>query len=162
MGNSRKFGRILAQASKELNKDGAPIEKLIDRPKKTSNFQGNKQWIDSLRVFCKGGHGGNGIPQYGGFGGTGGKVILKTDDVDTKKNKKNTRPTNLYTIFNKTFQGDPSKQRLIAKDGHSASKSRLNGTKGDDKVLIVSQTATFRNIKSFSIKRKNIIMFSGT
>ena len=162
MGSSRKFGRILAQASKELNKDGAPIEKLNDRPKKTSNFQGNKQWIDSLRVFCKGGHGGNGIPQYGGFGGTGGKVILKTDDVDTKKNKKNTRPTNLYTIFNKTFQGDPSKQRLIAKDGHSASKSRLNGTKGDDKVLIVSQTATFRNIKSFSIKRKNIIMFSGT
>ena len=137
---SRKFGRILAQASKDINKDGSPIESLIDKTKTSSKFQGNKQWLDSLRVNCKGGHGGNGVPQYGGFGGTGGRVILKTDDVKTSnKNKKmNKVPTNLYTIFNKTFQGDPSKQRLFAKDGHSASKSRLNGAKGDDIVLTVS------------------------
>ena len=139
MGSSRKFGRILAQASKDLNKDGSPIESLID-PKSSKKFQGTKQWLDSLRVFCRAGHGGNGIPQYGGFGGPGGRVILKTDDAETnkKKTKKKVLPTNLYTIFNKTFQGDPSKQRLLAKDGHTASKSRLNGAKGDDIVLTVS------------------------
>ena len=28
----------------------------------------NQKWIDSLRVFCKAGHGGNGDPRIGGLG----------------------------------------------------------------------------------------------
>ena len=35
-----------------------------------------RQWIDSLRIFVKGGHGGNGYPKKSGLGGTGGNVYI--------------------------------------------------------------------------------------
>ena len=36
-----------------------------------------QRWIDSLRVLCKGGNGGNGLPKFGGVGGRG-KFIFET------------------------------------------------------------------------------------
>lgn len=86
-----------------------------------------QKWIDSLRVYCKGGHGGNGFPKMGGIGGKGGDCIL---EVDTKK-------TNLYDVFVKDFHKDPKKQRLIADAGMHGRTTRLNGEAGQDKVLKV-------------------------
>ena len=37
-------------------------------------------WIDSLRVYVKGGSGGNGLPPVDGVGGHGGSVYIKASD----------------------------------------------------------------------------------
>ena len=83
-------------------------------------------------IFVSGSTGGHGLPQYGGHGGPGGRVILKTPDKDNRKN-----PTNLYTIFKKNFKSDPKKQRLIAGPGMNSAKSRMNGASGEDAILTV-------------------------
>ena len=41
-------------------------------PKKTS-----QRWIDSLRIYVKGGAGGAGLPRVNGAGGAGGNVYVK-------------------------------------------------------------------------------------
>ena len=91
-----------------------------------------------------GGTGGHGLPQYGGHGGTGGRVILKTPDKDNRRN-----PTNLYAIFKKNFKSDPKKQRLIAGPGNNSSKSRLNGASGEDAVLTVRKVSDFFSLNWF-------------
>lgn len=50
------------------------------------NFTKNKvkgNFIDTLRLIVKGGHGGNGIPQYGGVGGQGGCVYFVAKEDTT-------------------------------------------------------------------------------
>ena len=94
-------------------------------------------WVDSLRIYCKGGHGGNGTPKYGGLGGSGGSVIIRTISEEKAKKKKKADPTNLTELFKKTFKNDPKNQRVEASNGHHSSKTRLNGETGADKTLIV-------------------------
>ena len=89
-------------------------------------------------LILLGGTGGHGLPQYGGHGGSGGRVILKTPDKDNRRN-----PTNLYAIFKKNFKSDPKKQRLIAGPGVNSAKSRLNGASGEDAILTVRKVSDF-------------------
>ena len=102
--------------------------------------KGSQNWIDSLRIACKGGQGGNGFPKYGGLGGNGGSVIIKVredSDLNVRK-KKDQPPTNLTSLFRKEFKRDPKKQKLKGMPGRDSSKARINGEHGEDKVLIVS------------------------
>ena len=106
--------------------------------------RGSQNWIDSLRVFVKGGHGGNGFPKYGAVGGKGGDVIIKcSDKVDStkiKSRKKLLRQPelkSLYDVFDRTFDHDSSKQRLKAGEGEGAHRNKLIGQSGIDKILQV-------------------------
>ena len=101
--------------------------------KRPGTGAGTQKWIDSMKIYCQGGHGGNGLPQYGGCGGRGGSVIIKTPDKSSKKNA-----SNLFELFKRRFKGDPKKQKLIANHGDSSSKARLNGAMGEDIILTVS------------------------
>ena len=94
-------------------------------------------WIDSLRIYCKAGSGGNGTPTYGGLGGPGGSVTIKVASEEKVRKKKRAEPTNLTELFKHTFKSDPLKQRVEASHGKHSSKNRLNGEKGEDKELIV-------------------------
>lgn len=42
-------------------------------------------FIDSLKLYIKGGHGGNGLPKYGGVGGQGGCVAFEAQERVTLK-----------------------------------------------------------------------------
>lgn len=44
------------------------------------------KFIDSLRLNVQGGHGGNGLPKYGGMGGQGGCVYFVANDKLTLRN----------------------------------------------------------------------------
>lgn len=39
--------------------------------------------MDTLRLTVKGGHGGNGLPRYGGIGGQGGCVYFVANEDTT-------------------------------------------------------------------------------
>ncbi|CAG7678365.1 unnamed protein product, partial [Allacma fusca] len=55
------------------------------------------QFIDSLRVFVKGGKGGDGLPAKGGLGGKGGDVvILGSKKSQTLKQVRKHQPTQRY------------------------------------------------------------------
>lgn len=101
--------------------------------------RGQNKWIDSLRVYVKGGHGGNGTPAYGGIGGAGGSVIIETcaSQTGSKKKKEQGVPNTLYSVFAKEFQSNTKNQRLEGGAGFSSSKHRLIGAKGTDKILQV-------------------------
>lgn len=111
--------------------------------KRPGSGAGTQKWIDSMKIYCQGGHGGNGLPQYGGCGGRGGSVIIKTADKPSKKN-----PSNLFELFKKRFKGDPKNQKLIAKPGSTSSKARLNGALGEDTVLTVSFFSSKKNFEA--------------
>ena len=113
--------------------------------------RGALKWIDSLRVFAKAGHGGNGHPKYGGIGGKGGDVIIKASDKNTQRartlkhaNKpieregKEVELNSLYNVFKRDFFGDSARQRLQATGGDDANRTKLIGQPGKDKVLKVS------------------------
>ena len=38
-------------------------------------------WIDSVRVYVKGGTGGNGLPPVDGVGGAGGSVFIRASET---------------------------------------------------------------------------------
>jgi len=99
-------------------------------------------WIDSLRIYCKAGSGGNGTPKYGGLGGPGGSVTIKVASEEKVRKKKKAEPTNLTELFKHTFKSDPLKQRVEASHGKHSSKTRLNGEKGENKELIVPRGVT--------------------
>ena len=106
--------------------------------KRPGSGKGTQNWIDSLRIYCKAGNGGNGTPQYGGLGGNGGSVIIKVPDKTGKeKKKRDAVPTNLTQIFKKNFKSDPKRQRLVATHGAHSERTRLNGPHGEDVILKV-------------------------
>ena len=76
-----------------------------------------QNWIDSLRIYCRGGAGGTGLPSYGGVGGRGGDVwVVGSEKV---KDLKRVRKENL-------------KQRFIAEPGGNSSKLKIVGEVGKD------------------------------
>lgn len=44
------------------------------------------KFVDSLKLYIKGGHGGNGLPKYGGVGGQGGCVAFEAVEKSQLKN----------------------------------------------------------------------------
>jgi GTPase involved in cell partitioning and DNA repair len=69
-------------------------------PKKTS-----QRWIDSLRIYARGGHGGTGLPRVNGVGGSGGNVYVKA--VEKVKDLSEVRLKN-------------TKQRYLAEPGENS------------------------------------------
>ena len=111
---------------------------ILCKAKRPGSGKGTQNWIDSLRIYCKAGNGGNGTPQYGGLGGNGGSVIIKVPEKTEKpKKKRNAVPTNLTQIFKQNFKSDPKKQRLTCPHGGHSERTRLNGPHGEDVILKV-------------------------
>lgn len=45
-----------------------------------------KPFLDTFEINVIGGHGGNGVPKWGGVGGQGGAIVLKaTEDMTLNK-----------------------------------------------------------------------------
>ena len=131
------------------------------KPQRHGNERGRgaQEWIDSLRVYVKGGHGGNGHPKYGGIGGKGGDVIIQTSQTNTeqsdlsKKRQKKEKESNksLYDVFKREFHKDSGKQNAKGGPGEDAERVRLIGKSGYEKILQVglinSINATYHNMK---------------
>jgi len=93
-------------------------------------------WIDSLRVYCRGGHGGNGYKPKGGVGGKGGDVVFRVQPEKESKRPKTAVP-NLNALFKTAFKGDSKKQRVTGGDGGHSAQHFIMGEPGTDKVLDV-------------------------
>ena len=76
-------------------------------------------FIDKLRVYVRGGRGGNGLKKYGGQGGQGGDVI-----VQGKKH------ISLKNVYEKNLQ-----KRYIAGDGQNSEKRALNAKPGQNLII---------------------------
>lgn len=77
------------------------------------------QFIDSLRILCKAGSGGHGLPQFGGVGGKGGDIYVKGSDLNDLKQ----------------VQAKNRDQRYVAKNGSNAHKNQLVGEPGPDLII---------------------------
>jgi len=77
----------------------------------------DQNWLDKIRVYVKGGSGGNGLPKVGGVGGSGGNIYVEADK--TVKDLK------------KIIKQHPTK-RITAGSGGDSRKIRLLGEIGDD------------------------------
>lgn len=88
-----------------------------------------KRFLDQLRIYARGGAGGQGIAKYGGVGGKGGDVILAcTEGVTLKR------------ILDKYPE-----RRFIAKTGKNSGKHYLLGENGENLVIAVPPGVTVRN-----------------
>ncbi|XP_055638188.1 GTP-binding protein 10 homolog [Toxorhynchites rutilus septentrionalis] len=79
------------------------------------------KFIDTLRLSVKGGHGGNGLPKYGGVGGQGGAVYFVAKEGKTLKD----------------VLGEFSNKRVVAGNGEESSKARILGRRGLDREIQV-------------------------
>ena len=121
-----------------------PDQQYIPR---SGSGRGAQNWIDSLRVHVKAGHGGNGHPKYGGVGGKGGDIIIQTSESsspkwgNTKKVNKRSKVVpmkSLYDVFTREFGKDSSKQNIKAESGEDAHRTKLIGQTGHEKILKVT------------------------
>ncbi|XP_061390750.1 GTP-binding protein 10 homolog [Musca vetustissima] len=78
-------------------------------------------FLDTLRLTVKGGHGGNGLPKYGGIGGQGGCVFLEAKEGVTLKQ--------LAQRF--------KEKKAAASSGEDSSKIRILGRRGVDEKIEV-------------------------
>uniref|UniRef100_A0A1A9V8C0 OBG-type G domain-containing protein n=1 Tax=Glossina austeni TaxID=7395 RepID=A0A1A9V8C0_GLOAU len=85
-----------------------------------SHMRGNI-FLDSLRLNVKGGHGGNGLPRYGGVGGQGGCIYCVAKEGATLRN-----------VVQRYAQ-----KRINASNGEDSSKHRLLGRRGVDEEVVV-------------------------
>ena len=81
----------------------------------------NLPFIDKLRVFVRGGRGGNGLKKYGGIGGQGGHVLVRGKQHLTLRN-----------VYEKNLV-----KRYIAPDGEHSHKTRLNALPGGNLTIHV-------------------------
>ncbi|KAI4465200.1 developmentally regulated gtp-binding protein-related [Holotrichia oblita] len=72
-------------------------------------------FIDSLRLFVKGGSGGNGLPKFGGIGGQGGNVELVAKD--------NYALESICSVY--------KNKRIIAKHGRDSTHNFILGIPGE-------------------------------
>lgn len=64
-----------------------------------------KPFLDTLKLKIIGGHGGNGMPKYGGIGGQGGAVVFKaTDEITLKQLWKDNPSKQVNFQFSFKFQ----------------------------------------------------------
>lgn len=78
-------------------------------------------FLDTLRLTVKGGHGGNGIPKYGGIGGQGGCVYLEAKEGVTLKH------------LSQRYK----EKKAVASSGEDSSKVRILGRRGVDEQIEV-------------------------
>ncbi|XP_071811604.1 GTP-binding protein 10-like [Apostichopus japonicus] len=79
------------------------------------------QFIDKLRIYAKGGSGGQGLPSYGGVGGKGGNVYVESSSKMTFRRLKNLHPS----------------KRFKAKEGENSRLRCLQGARGNDVIIPV-------------------------
>ena len=75
-----------------------------------------KSFIDSLRIYARGGSGGQGLPKFGGVGGQGGNVVIVAKKQESLVNIRNKNPT----------------RRFVAGNGGNGTKFCLSGERGKD------------------------------
>jgi len=97
-------------------------------------------FLASIKLKLKGGHGGNGLPQYGGVGGQGGAIYLITKENAT-----------LRKIIMKHRGG-----KISAEHGEDSSKLRLLGRKGNDIEVQAPIGITVINAKGQQMKELNV------
>ncbi|PIK37681.1 putative GTP-binding protein 10 [Apostichopus japonicus] len=78
------------------------------------------QFIDKLRIYAKGGSGGQGHPSYGGVGGKGGNVYVESSSKMTSTPQTFTLP-----------------KRFKAKEGENSRLRCLQGARGNDVIIPV-------------------------
>lgn len=78
-------------------------------------------FIDKLRVYVRGGQGGNGLKKYGGIGGAGGNVLVRGQ-----------RHLSLKQVYEKNLL-----KRYIAADGEHSQKKALHARRGNDLIIRV-------------------------
>lgn len=78
-------------------------------------------FIDKLRIYVRGGRGGNGLKKYGGIGGQGGNVLIRGK-----------RHLTLRNVYEKNLA-----KRYIASDGEHSQKRQLNAMSGEDLIIHV-------------------------
>lgn len=81
----------------------------------------NLPFIDKLRVYVRGGHGGNGLKKYGGIGGQGGNVLVRGK-----------HHFNLRNVYEKNLV-----KRYLAPDGEHSQKSQLYARPGNNLTIHV-------------------------
>jgi len=79
-------------------------------------------FIDSLRIYVRGGAGGQGFPKFGGIGGKGGNVYLVAEHGARSL---------------RSVRGENDKLRYIANNGANSTKRALLGEAGADKEIPV-------------------------
>ncbi|EDW55802.1 GTP-binding protein 10 homolog [Drosophila sechellia] len=94
---------------------------LLKSSKSTSRAHFRPTFLDTLRLAVRGGHGGNGLPKYGGVGGQGGCVYLVAKEGLT---------------IRKVVQGLKDK-RVAASSGEDSSKASIFGRRGVDQRIEV-------------------------
>ncbi|KAK6165933.1 hypothetical protein SNE40_022739 [Patella caerulea] len=113
-------------------------------PKKKNKF------IDSLRIYVRGGGGGQGFPRYGGIGGKGGDVVVTA-----------TKKLTLSDVRNNNI-----KKRFLAQNGLNSRKFRLLGEPGEDlnipvPVGVVLRTDEGRQLGDLNKDGQQVIVARG-
>ncbi|XP_065356747.1 GTP-binding protein 10 homolog [Calliphora vicina] len=86
-----------------------------------AHMRGGNVFLDTLRLTVKGGHGGNGIPKYGGIGGQGGCVYIEAKEGVTLRN----------------LAQKYKEKKAAASSGEDSSKVRILGRRGVDEKIEV-------------------------
>ncbi|XP_055908852.1 GTP-binding protein 10 homolog [Eupeodes corollae] len=94
---------------------------LLKTPKKAIRAHLRGTFIDSLRLTVHGGHGGNGVPKYGGIGGQGGCVYFIAKEGVTLKG------------LSRMLRD----KKIKASSGEDSSKIRILGRRGMDEKIEV-------------------------
>ncbi|XP_064613860.1 GTP-binding protein 10-like [Liolophura sinensis] len=97
--------------------------------KPKSSWTRRRAFLDSMRIYVRGGSGGQGFPRYGGLGGKGGDVYVTAVKKRTLKH---------------VHSANPSK-RFIAGNGDNSSKRKLVGDAGADCIIKVPVGVTVKN-----------------
>jgi len=77
-------------------------------------------WIDSLRVYVKGGTGGAGLPPVDGVGGHGGNIYVRANE----------EISSLHHVRRKN-----NSQRYLADPGEDSSRTKCMGDNGSDVII---------------------------
>ncbi|XP_062142354.1 GTP-binding protein 10 homolog [Drosophila sulfurigaster albostrigata] len=94
---------------------------LLKSTKSPARAHFRSNFLDTLRLTVRGGHGGNGLPRYGGVGGQGGAVYFVAKEGLTLR---------------KMAQGLKEK-RVVASSGEDSSKLAIFGRRGGDQRIEV-------------------------
>ncbi|KAL3831429.1 hypothetical protein ACJMK2_023180 [Sinanodonta woodiana] len=116
----RLFSRNIKDIKRKIEiKESKELQLEDEAEERTRRFK--KKFFDSLRIYVRGGGGGQGLPKYGGVGGKGGDVhVVSSKDITLKK----------------VYDTNPSK-RYIAGTGTDSRKMYLLGEDGASKEIFV-------------------------